>query len=225
MRKSMWGALALVLALAAWVSSQGDDDLVAPGKGGRSGGRQLAASSRQATTHDEVQAVDKPAPKDGAGARRSAGAEPSKPELGAADGWAARALISGTNAWQQRGTLKPLGQGVPLAWAGNAPPPPPPPPPYVAPPPPPPMAPPFPHRWVGRVNDEPVAGLSAASSASEAAGAQQPLQRAVLSSAQATWVVKAGDVIEGQWRIDQIQDRQMRLTYLPLKQSLSISMN
>jgi hypothetical protein len=46
-----------------------------------------------------------------------------------------------------------------------------------------------------------------------------------LSSAQATWVVKAGDVIEGQWRIDQIQDRQMRLTYLPLKQSLSISMN
>jgi hypothetical protein len=77
---------------------------------------------------------------------------------------------------------------------------------------------------VGRVNDEPAASLSAASSTSDAAGAQ-PLQRAVLSSAQATWVVKAGDVIEGQWRIDQIQDRQMRLTYLPLKQSLSISMN
>jgi hypothetical protein len=224
MRKSMWGALALVLALAVWVSSQGDDDLVAPGKDGRTGGRQLAASSRQVSPNDERKQADKAAPQDRAGARRGAGGLPSKAEPSAADAWASRALISGTNAWQQRTALKPLGQGVPLAWAGNAPPPPPPPPPYVAPPPPPPMAPPFPHRWVGRVNDEPAAGLAAASSASDAAGAQ-PLQRAVLSSAQATWVVKAGDVIEGQWRIDQIQDRQMRLTYLPLKQSLSISMN
>lgn len=67
------------------------------------------------------------------------------------------------------------------------------------------MAPPFPHAWVGRFNDDRAL-------------------RAVLTGAQSTWVVKAGDVIEGQWRVDEIQDRTMSLTYLPLKQQQTLVM-
>ena len=52
----------------------------------------------------------------------------------------------------------------------------------------------------------------------------RPIQRAVLAGPVATWVVKEGDVIEGQWRVDSIQDRTMRLTYLPLQQSQTVSM-
>lgn len=199
MRKSMWGALVAVLAIAGWMSAQqGDDGLVAPGKAGRKPGR---ASAGQASARGA------------AGTKRAA-----RSDVPATDSWVARNLMTGVQAWQQRTGLQPLDKGVPLAWASNAPPPPPPPPPEVAPPPPPPMAPPFPHRWVGRFNDLP---------ATPASGAMPgpAVQRAVLAGPLATWVVKAGDVIEGQWRVDQIQDRQMRLTYLPLKQSLSISMN
>ena len=74
------------------------------------------------------------------------------------------------------------------------------------------MAPPFPHTWVGRFNDEP-------SSVSTAV-----VPRAVLVGAHSTWVVRTGDVIEGQWRIDLIQDRSMRLTYLPLQQQQTVAM-
>ena len=90
------------------------------------------------------------------------------------------------------------------AWASQTPPPPPvvaPPPP---PPPPPPMAPPFPHAWVGRYVDS--------------------APRAVIEGAMQTWVVKANDVIEGQWRVDAIDERQLRLTYLPLQQSQTVNM-
>ena len=66
------------------------------------------------------------------------------------------------------------------------------------------MAPPFPHAWVGRFND--------------------PAQRAIVSGADSTWVVAVGDVIDGQWRIDQIQERQMSLTYLPLQQRQTVAM-
>lgn len=200
MRKSMWGALIAVLAIAGWMSTQqGDDDLVAPGKSGRQKSGEARAGQ--------------------AGARGAAGTKAvARSDVPATDSWVARNLIAGVQAWQQRAGLQPLDKGVPLAWASNAPPPPPPPPPEVAPPPPPPMAPPFPHRWVGRFNDEPAPAASGAT-------AGPAVQRAVVAGPLTTWVVKAGDVIEGQWRIDQIQDRQMRLTYLPLKQSLSISMN
>jgi len=73
--------------------------------------------------------------------------------------------------------------------------------------PPPPVAPPFPHQWLGRFNDE-----------------TPPVPRAVVSGPQSTWVVRAGDVIEGQWRVDRIQDRTMTLTYLPLQQVQTIAM-
>jgi len=216
MRKSMWMTLIAVLAVAGWMSTQGEDELVAPSKSGKAASRPSSGKADRLASR---------------GPTSSKGA--SKSDAPAADTWVARSLIDGVKAWQQRTGLGPLDAGAPLAWAGNAPPPPPPAPYVEPPPPPPPVAPPFPHRWVGRFIDEPstVAGAASASSAVLASPAAMPssaaggVQRAVLAGTLATWVVKAGDVIEGQWRIDQIQDRQMRLTYLPLKQSLSISMN
>ena len=74
------------------------------------------------------------------------------------------------------------------------------------------MAPPFPHAWVGRFNDE------------TSSPSAKAVSRAVLVGAQATWVVRTGDVIEGQWRVDLIQDRSMRLTYLPLQQQQTVAM-
>lgn len=56
------------------------------------------------------------------------------------------------------------------------------------------------------------------------APASQAIARAVLAGPQNTWVVRAGDVIEGQWRVDRIQDRTMSLTYLPLKQQQTVVM-
>ncbi len=74
-----------------------------------------------------------------------------------------------------------------------------------------PVAPPFPHQWVGRFDDDAVGG-------------QKALRRAVISGPVSTWVAREGDVIEGQWRVDKIQERLMRLTYLPLQQSQTVAM-
>ena len=112
-----------------------------------------------------------------------------------------QALTQGVPHWQSRVALasRPLGAANP--WASQRPPPPPPPPVAVAEPPPPPMAPPFPHTWVGRFDD-----------------------KAVVAGRNTTWVVGPGDVIEGQWRVDQVQERQLTLTYLPLNQSQTVAM-
>ncbi|MCY4757331.1 hypothetical protein NYP07_23490, partial [Pelomonas aquatica] len=60
----------------------------------------------------------------------------------------------------------------------------------------PPGAPPFPYQFVGRMTD--------------------PLPRAVLNSVQRSAVVAAGDVVDGQWRVDAVEAGGLRLTYLPL---------
>jgi hypothetical protein len=112
-------------------------------------------------------------------------------------------LVQSVAQWQARSALPALTIDALRPWASQQAP---------APPPQavaavaiePPMAPPFPHAWVGRFNDS--------------------AQRAVVASAGSTWVVSVGDVIEGLWRVDQIQERQMSLTYLPLQQSQSIAM-
>lgn len=195
-------ALILVAGLAVFMGGQSDEELLAPQKGGK-------ASRR----HE--------------GEPRSVAASSSGAKGEAMPPWVAASLMDGAQRWQQRGHElagsdagdKPL--KVAVAWASVNPPPP------VAvrhpveelaPPPPPPMAPRFPHAWVGRFNDE------AALQASSAASAASLVARAVLSSPQSTWVVRAGDVIEGQWRIDRIQDRTMSLTYLPLQQQQTIVM-
>jgi hypothetical protein len=43
-----------------------------------------------------------------------------------------------------------------------------------------------------------------------------PLPRAVLNSVQRSAVVAAGDVVDGQWRVDAVEAGGLRLTYLPL---------
>lgn len=221
MNRNLLIALVVVGGLAAFLGGQGDDDLLASQKGGKAPRR-----------HEREQAADGASadrPKSTAGPGREAKGELVAP-------WVAASLMDGVQRWQERGLQREqqrehVRDGVAvadqsfkpaLAWASTAPPAPPPMRQRVeeeAPPPlPPPMAPRFPHAWVGRFNDD--APLQAASSAS----APLPVARAVLTSPQSTWVVRVGDVIEGQWRIDRIQDRTMSLTYLPLQQQQTVVM-
>lgn len=207
MNRPLLIALVLVAGLAVYLSGQGDDDLLAAPKAAQGGRKRAQSASPGEHPHDA-----RPVQSGG----KSEQVEP----------WVAQALMDGVNHWQQRHETQASLEGRPqsvAAWAGvNPPPPPAPPRPQVEeapPPPPPPMAPRFPHAWVGRFNDE---------DAPQAAGASAPVQanvaRAVLSSPQSTWVVRVGDVIEGQWRIDRIQDRTMSLTYLPLQQQQTVVM-
>lgn len=110
-------------------------------------------------------------------------------------------LAQSVSLWQARLQPSTPVRALSTAWSSQQPPPPPPEP-VLAPPPP--RAPAFPHAWVGRYIDD------------------QP--RAIINGPTTTWVVKVGDVIEGQWRVDRIQDRQLQLTYLPLQQTLSVAM-
>lgn len=125
-----------------------------------------------------------------------------------------RAMHAALAAWQARLASPPQSAGrMSLAWGPAEPPPPPPPPARrVAPSEAPPQAPRFPHQWVGRFNDEVP---------SEAVA---PTRRAVLQGGQGVWVAREGDVIEGVWRVDRIQERALQLTYLPLAQSQSVTM-
>lgn len=116
--------------------------------------------------------------------------------------WATR--LSRTEGQAAAPSAKATRTGDMAAWFSQQPPPPPPPPPYKPPPPPPPTAPAFGHAWVGRYVDN--------------------VDRAVVASASQTWVVKVGDVMDGQWRVDAIGERQMTLTYLPLGQTQTVSM-
>lgn len=105
-------------------------------------------------------------------------------------------------AWRQR---EPIGlkSGKELgAWAASLPPPPPPlASAKTAEPPPPPQAPRFPHPWVGRFND-----------------------MAVVSGPRSTWVLAPGQVVDGVWRVDTIDEHRMQLTFLPLKQAQTVVM-
>ncbi|MGH6645584.1 hypothetical protein [Aquabacterium sp.] len=181
MRAPMLMGLILALALTAWVALQEDDAAVEP--------------TRRADAPSRV-----PAP----GQRASAGKGKSPAAAVKPDASQAQLLVQSVAQWQSRPALAPWPSDQANPWASQRPPPPPPAPVVTAEPPPPPMAPPFPHAWVGRFDDE--------------------AQRAVLTGGDATWVVAVGDVIDGQWRIDQIQERQMSLTYLPLQQRQTIAM-
>lgn len=87
------------------------------------------------------------------------------------------------------------------AWQPPLPPPPPPaPPPAVAPPPPPPVAPPAPYQMIGRVVE------------SEGGKA---VEVALLSGPNKALSARRGDVIDGQWRVEQVSDSGVRLTWLP----------
>jgi hypothetical protein len=212
MNRSLMIGLAVVAGLSLYLSTnQSDDALLAPGK---QGARTGAAAKRDSPPRDDQSPNGRVSSRS---TDRAAKATPLEP-------WVADALTQGVTQWQARVAQETPSKPDQQAWAGMRPPPPPPQR-VVAqeapPPPPPPMAPRFPHAWVGRFNDEPVV-VAAASGAS--AVNVPGVARAVLTGPQATWVVRAGDVIEGQWRVDQIQDRTMSLTYLPLKQQQTVAM-
>ncbi|MCH8180495.1 MAG: hypothetical protein IIA02_12035 [Proteobacteria bacterium] len=241
MRAALKIALAVAVLGAGWAAMQQDDGVelaASDQRGGRDRSRDRAGPSNGPSTDTarRGERSDRPAP----AARAASGVA-----LAAAP-WTDAALSEGVQAWRLRTAEsealpppRPMTKAAPSAWASMAPPPPPPVKVAAAPPPPPPMAPRFPHAWIGRVNDETVSAAaaqapaatpaaSAASAAASAASAPvrvaRPIQRAVLAGPVATWVVKEGDVIEGQWRVDRIQDRSMSLTYLPLQQSQTVSM-
>jgi len=87
------------------------------------------------------------------------------------------------------------------AWQPPPPPPPPPaPPPTAAAPPPPPVAPPAPYQMIGRV----VEGDGSAA-----------IQVALLTGPDKALSARRGDVIDGQWRVEQVSDSGVRLTWLP----------
>lgn len=161
---------------------------------------------------EALEVVARPRPAEGASGVPAPAASPHTEAgpMAAPDGALRQALLGGVQGWRLRRTEsaalppeRPMTAAAPSAWASQQPPPPPSPPKgeRLSEP----VAPRFPHSWVGRVNDDAV-------------------QRAVLSGPVSTWVVRQGDVIEGQWRIDRIQDRTMTLTYLPLAQSQTVSM-
>jgi hypothetical protein len=233
MRPPLMIALAVALGATLWLSSQ-DDGSVEPVKGGER--RSGAASANAPRGGDRAEHTQ------GTRRARTAAAAPSASAAGVEEqlSWEHHTLIDGVHLWQQRTTpvkvavLAPKGAS---AWASMLPPPPPPAP-YVAPPPPPPppppVAPPFPHKWIGRYNDETADAVAAAgpvaSGASGVAPAKpptkpQPIQRAVVAGPTSTWVLKEGDVIEGQWRVDRIDNRTMYLTYLPLNLPQTVAMN
>lgn len=208
MRPPLLIALAVALAATFWLQ-QGED----------TGGvevteRRGPARTQPADRSARVSRTDQPAPHagrggDAQGLRASADKAPE-----ATGAW----LVNRVQAWQERRAevealppARAMTTAAPSAWSAAMPPPPPPPPSQnrtadAAP-----VAPPFPHQWVGRFDDE-------------ASGSSKALRRVVISGAVSTWVAREGDVIEGQWRIDQIQERLIRLTYLPLQQSQTVAM-
>ena len=210
MNRKLLVALAVVGGLSVYLNASSDDAPLVAGKGGaRKGAPERAARSTRSASSD--------AP--GTTAR-----EASAPRMAP---WVADGLTQGVAQWLVRADADAASQATPAAshgqsaWASMQPPPPPPPKPIAVadlPPPPPPKAPRFPYAWVGRFNDD------AQPVAAGVASAPLAVNRAVISGPETTWVVRAGDVIEGQWHIDSIQERRMTLTYLPLNQQQSLGM-
>ena len=123
-----------------------------------------------------------------ASSRTSARASPQSTEPLVATNWAA----------VERAPWSEPADGYFAAWA----PPPPPPPPKpiaVAPAPPPePVAPAFPYQLIGRLVE-----------------AHQT--QALLAGPTRSLAVKAGDVVDGQWRVEQVTERGLNLVWLPAK--------
>lgn len=223
MNRGLWLVLAVVGGLSLYMGTQSDDELLAPSRqsNGRVGGK---AAGKAVESPDGTTQADAARPK--AGSPRAA-----DKRVPAMEPWLAQALVQGVARWEVRGIGHSDAHGPSgdlSAWRSTQPPPPPPVAVVDAGPPPAPTAPPFPHAWVGRFNDEAPNATPSAAPDTAASGASAPashtIARAVLVGPQSTWVVHAGDVIEGQWRVDRIQDRTMSLTYLPLKQQQTVVM-
>ncbi|MBL8278942.1 MAG: hypothetical protein JNL93_19770 [Pelomonas sp.] len=116
----------------------------------------------------------------------------------------AMAAVPSASAASSAGVRAPWAEVTPAqlaAWQPPPPPPPPPaPPPVAPPPPPPPVAPPAPYQMIGRV----VEGEGA-----------KAVEVALLTGPNKAVSAKAGDVIDGQWRVEQVTTSGVRLTWLP----------
>ncbi len=208
MRQPLMWALAAVLGVTLWLANQSDDDrAVEPVR------RESRAPAGPAERRPEDERASSAQPRS---ARSAAGAGA---RVGAGHGDEVR-LLQAVARWQQRHAGTPSGpERLPgSAWRGVAPPPPPP----VSEAPPPPQAPPFPHRWLGRYQDA-QAGPQPEAPASSPLPARMR-QRAIIAGPVSTWVVAEGELIEGQWRVDRIDERSLRLTYLPLMQQQTLTM-
>lgn len=75
----------------------------------------------------------------------------------------------------------------------------------VAPPPPPPAAPPFPYAYLGGLSEDGV-------------------RTAFFTQGDRVLPVKAGDTVDAAYRVDQMNEKQMTLTYLPLNQTLTVTL-
>lgn len=139
--------------------------------------------------------------------------------------WAQTQLMDGVLLWQKRRDGDGWGDGprpTSVAWAS-----------LLPPTPvqaaqsekdvPPPVAPPFPHKWLGRYNDEAV-GVQEPVVGASSVGVVRTVQRALVAGPSTTWVLKEGDVVDGQWRVDRIEARTMQLTYLPLNLPQTLAM-
>lgn len=86
------------------------------------------------------------------------------------------------------------------AWSAPAPPPPP-----AAPAPQRPVAPPFPYKWIGRLDDGQAA-------------------QALLSGPQRSFGARAGEVLDGRWRIERIAASHLELTWLPTGDPVAVEL-
>lgn len=84
-----------------------------------------------------------------------------------------------------------------------------------------PAPPAFPHAWVGRIEDDGPPG-TAESPVAGASAVRRPPLRAVISSADRTWLVREGEMLDENWRLDAIHSRSLQLTYLPLNKTLTV---
>lgn len=208
MRPPLLIALAVALAATFWLQ-QGEDTGGVEVAERRSPGREQAADRPGPVGRSHQPVRQAGGDGDVNGARATADHSPA--DTGA---W----LVDRVQAWQARRAevealppARAMTAAAPSAWSAALPPPPPPPPSQKRDADAAPVAPPFPHQWVGRFDDE-------------ASGGTKAVRRAVISGPVSTWVAREGDVIEGQWRVDQIQERLIRLTYLPLQQSQTVAM-
>lgn len=195
--------LLAVLGLSVFVATQPspDDDLAVQGRerpdqaSAADGGD--ASRSRPARTAD-ARPAEAPRPDRANRAGTTAARAASMPTPAQAS-----ELASWAGAWARRASAPWVAPSSDArwSWAPQQPPPPPPPPPQEAAAP---TAPPFPYAWVGRFVDE--------------------APRAVIAGPNGTWVLRQGEVIEGQWRLDAIAERQLTVTYLPLSQEQTVAL-
>jgi hypothetical protein len=188
-------ALLGVMALTGFVALQPAPDDELAVDGANRAGRAAATQAQEGRA-----ATDRPT---GQAQPAAARAQPASRGASTPSPQQARELAGWAMAWQARAS-EPWSATRPEArwsWASQQPPPPPPPPVQEAAEP---MAPSFPYAWVGRyVDDAP---------------------RAVIAGPNRTWVLRQGDVIDGQWRLGAVAERQLTVTYLPLNQDQTVAL-